>query len=145
MKLSELFLGYREFYSESQIRDCITSSKNFISEKEDYNNAKLLLIFETLKQKTWLVTTEIRLYCVLDDIRKPSPNINWSLGKDKLISDNNIVLDIKSKDKNKTTGLVDLGSNHKNWLYSKRLFENYDIENSVKQLLINSIVDGENT
>lgn len=138
MKLSELFLGFRDFYSESQIRKFIINSKNYRGEKENPEDADVLLIFETSNQKTWLVASGIRLYCILDDIRKEKPHINWSAGKNKLVVDNRVIISIKTRDKSKSTGLVDIGDEHKNWLYSKRFFVNFEVKESIEKLLLSS-------
>tara|TARA_B100000315_G_C14442213_1_gene525235 strand:+ start:435 stop:845 length:411 start_codon:yes stop_codon:yes gene_type:complete len=133
MKFSNLFDSNAFFRAEKDIKSCIKNSKNY--EEEDPMSTNLLLIFSTSKQRTYLVASSKRLYCILDDIRKDVPRINWSLRRNSLKSNGQIIINILSRDKTEKTGLVDIGSNHKNWLFSKKLFERLDIVSSIKNLI----------
>lgn len=141
MRLADLFKNDGEFRSEKDIKEFIVHSKNYNSELESSTNSSAVIIFETSKQKTWLVSTSERLYCILDDTRKDKPNINWSAPKNLLISNSQVMLKISSKDKTKTAGLVDIGENHKNWLYTKSLFRDEDIESKIKNLISHSMIN----
>lgn len=131
MNYSKRLIGYREFWGTSNIQALIKTSKHFDSKSENVHSAESLIIFSTSKQQTWLVTTEKRLYCILDDIRKPKPRVQWSSPKEKLLEPNQIT----TRPKSNKSGLINLGDDHKNWLYSKKLFKNAPIESSVKKLL----------
>ncbi len=126
-------LGRRDYYSENKIIGFVIKSKNYDSGLEKLDQAAALLIFQTSKQQTWLVSTNKRLYCILDDTRKDEPQINWSIPKEDLdgkkISD-----EIYIRDYSEDIGLVDIGPK-KNWLYSKKLFKKPDIKTSINQLL----------
>lgn len=135
MSLAKSLLGYREFSSESQIRQTITKSKNYNASKEAPEQAKSLLIFETSRQHTWLVATEERLYFVLDDVRKPEPRINRSIRKDALKAQTNGSTPINVLSKSVHTGLVDIGLRQHSYLYSKDLFSQRPIENAINDLL----------
>ena len=135
MNLPEVFLGYRDFMSKSEITSFIRKSKHFDAQKEDPKDAGALLIFQTSKQQTWIVSTSERLYCILDDIRKDNPNINWSMPKDAILKGNRMTLDITTREKSDKTGLVDIGSKHRNWLFTKWLFENTKIEDRIQDLI----------
>ncbi len=124
------------------IKNSITKSKNFNPEFESPSKSNALLIFDTSKQKTWLVATEKRLYCVLDDLRKQQPHINWSMKKDDIIQNNNINIEIKIHEKSYSSGLVDISGSHKNWLYSKRLFLDEPINAKINDTLNNSMLKG---
>ncbi len=134
MKLSSRILGYREFWGEEDIRFLIKRSKNFTSD-ESPDKAKSLLIFQTSKQQTWLVSTSKRLYCILDDIRKRSPKIQWSTAKESFGSGANYIAAISTRTKTEKTGLVDIGPMHKNWLYTKAFFNKVSIEKEIDALL----------
>ena len=136
MKLSALLFGDRDFYTSKDIEKFIVNSKNY-SGIDEIDNTDSLLIFETSKQRTWLVVSPKRLYCILDDIRKNESNINWSMKKDKLIQNNTVFLEIITKDKSDKSGLIDFGPTHKNWLYSKKLFPKTGIVQTVKQFIVN--------
>jgi len=141
MKLADLFKKDRDFHSEKDIKEFIVHSKNYKSELESSTNSSAVVIFETSKQKTWLVSTSERLYCILDDTRNEKPNINWSTPKKALIFNNQVILKISSKDKTKMAGLVDIGENHKNWLYTKSIFKDEDIESKIKNLISHCMIN----
>ncbi|PHR73007.1 MAG: hypothetical protein COA66_04205 [Arcobacter sp.] len=140
MRYSDFFQKTTKFKEELEIKNCIISSKNFSSNKEVPQDSDAMILFETSKQRTWLVTTRERLYCILDDIRKTNLNINWSMSKNEIISKNrkSTKLKIKSRPKPKAvrTGYVDIGNEHKNWLYSKELFKDQDVETEVKNFIL---------
>ncbi len=137
MKTSQLFDDNAFFRSESEIKKCIRSSKNY--ENEDTSSAKSFLFFSTSKQRTYLVATMERLYCILDDSRKDKPHINWSLPREKVADANGLVFSITSRVKSDKTGLVDIGPQHKNWLFSKKLFQSSSIESSMKEVIESSM------
>jgi hypothetical protein len=140
MKLGEFLAGRPDFASKSEVIDSVRKSKNFDSTDEDLQHADALLIFSTSKQHTWLVSTDKRLYCVLDDLRKDEPHINWSISRRDLIRDNQVVVSVGSRDKSEFTGLVDIGTAHRDWLYTKRLFSTESVEGSIRKLLARTML-----
>jgi hypothetical protein len=140
MKISSLFSDRTSFESEDAIKNCITKSVNYQKDIESPEKCNGLLIFNTPNQHTWLIASNVRLYCILDDLRKQEPHINWSLGREKIINNQKITIDIKSRDKNSDTGLLDIGEEHKNWLYSKKLFISHSITTMVNKLLTRSMI-----
>ena len=135
MSLVKSLLGYREFWSEPEIRQVIAQSKNYDPSKESPQQAKSLLIFETSKQHTWLVATGERLYFILDDVRRPKPRINRSVRKSSLQAQTDGRIPIKVRSKSVHTGLIDIGLRRRNWLYSKDLFSQHPIESEINNLL----------
>ena len=138
--LKALF-GRRDFFSEQKIASYINKSKNFDSDSENPKNAKTFLFFETSKQHTWLVATEYRLYCILDDIRKPNPHINWSMSRQAIFNEKeeiNIPIGVRSY-YIEGTGLVDFGLKHKNWLYSESLFREQKVDDAVRNFIENNM------
>ncbi len=73
MKLAQRVLGYRKFWDEPEIRELIAQSRDF-NPPESVDASKSLLIFPTSKQQTWLASSSTRLYCILDDVRRPTPS-----------------------------------------------------------------------
>jgi hypothetical protein len=122
------------FRTEDEVRLSIKKSKNY--EGEDPSTAQYLIIFKTSKQRTYLVVTTKRLYCIIDDSRKDAPHINWSMEKSSLKDNGQIIINISERDKTEKTGLVDIGPKHKNWLFTKKLFEDKDIVSSIKDLIL---------
>ena len=129
MSLARNLLGYREFWEPDAIRQIIENAPEFNPSSESVDEARTLLIFETSKQRTWLVATAIRLYCVLDDVRKDKPRLQWSVLKGEAAH-------IETRSKTDQTGLVDIGTRHRWWLYSKRLFDRKSIEQQISELIV---------
>ncbi len=125
MKISELLLGQREFASETQINKQIRFSKRYDNDLE-VGSASALLIFETSNQHTWVVITAKRAYVVLDDIRRPKPQVQWTTMR--------FPIRVKTGSKTERTGLVYLNDREKPWLYSKRLFTVIAIAEQIKVL-----------
>lgn len=139
MKILDSLLGRRDFYSRDDIARYIVRSKNYDSSKESSVQAKTFLFFETAEQRTWLVATPHRLYCILDDVRKPEPNINWSMSREKIFSGDALNLQINTKEKGNRTGLLDIGPTHKNWLYTKALFLTQPVTEAITEFIKDSM------
>lgn len=145
MKLDELLAGRPDFASQTEIINFARNSKNFDAATEDLEHADALLIFSTSKQHTWLVASDKRLYCILDDIRKDQPHINWSMPRRELVAESNVVVPVKLRDKSEFTGLVDIGAAHLGWLFTKRLFSTKSVKESIRDLLAKTMLrDGGN-
>ena len=74
------------------------------------------LLFENSYQHTWLVITEREVACVLDDIEKPSSYdpLRWHCR-------HRYVWPIDVEPHTPAAGVVHLGAEHRDWLYSIRL------------------------
>jgi len=123
----------------------ISNSKNFNPEAENPGEADALLIFSTAKQQAWLVATSERLYGVVDDLRKEKPRINWSIPKRKLVSGESVSAKLISRDKNERSGLIDIGDACTNWLYTKRLFVDDNINRRVRSLIKRKMIGETNS
>lgn len=137
-------LGRRPFAEKSEIIECVRNSKNYEDDKEDINKADAILIFKTSKQQTWIVSTSERMYCILDDLRNETPHINWSMRKDSIANNDDITLPIKTRDKSNTSGLVDIGTKHTDWYFSKQLFSATPIEESIRSLISRTMLKKNN-
>ena len=136
MNLIENLLGYRSFSSELEIRESIKKSKSHDSSSESLDDAGSLLIFETSRQHTWLVATRERLYFILDDARKPAPEIRRTVRKSDLKTRPDGRIAVVTRSKSTRTGLVDVGLRRRGWLYSKDLFARQrPIEDAIHELL----------
>jgi hypothetical protein len=114
-------------------------SVNFDSRRKTPNAARTLLLLQTSRQRTWLVATSERLYCILDDVRKPEPHINWSLPRSAVVSNGEVMLEIRPHDRTAKTGLVDFGPEHRRWLYTRDLFEHGDVTSAIREFLIQAM------
>lgn len=143
MKVTELLYGRADFAAKREIIEFVKKSKNFNALREDIETADALLIFSTSKQHTWLVATSERLYCLLDDLRTDMLHINWSINRSKLVDDDKIVIQIEVRERSEFTGLLDIGD-HRNWLYTKRLFYDAPIDHQIREMLRKTML-GEST
>jgi hypothetical protein len=136
MNLVESLLGYRSFSSELEIRASIKKSRSDDSSNEASDDAHCLLIFETSRQHTWLVATGEHLYFILDDIRKPAPQIKRAVRRGDLKVRPDGTIAVSTQPKSTNTGLVDIGLRRRGWLYSKDLFTSQrPIEHAINELL----------
>ncbi|RLJ21740.1 hypothetical protein DJ031_02300 [bacterium endosymbiont of Escarpia laminata] len=120
-----------EFYTWNGVRKLIDESG--FCETGEYV-ADGLLLFRTVKQRTWFAVTQRQLFCVLDGekTRKRGRLIQWH----ESLSQN---LPVRARDRaNAQTGLLNVGT-HVNWLYSKRLHKSPgELEAQVTKLLENA-------
>ena len=136
MKVDRFLFGVREHFSKADIVSKIVSSKNYQRELEEGDRPSSLLLFETSKQHTWLVATRRRLYCILDDVRNSEPKVNWSMARSALVENGTLKIDLKSRDKSSTAGMVDIGHKHPNWLFSKKFFTDKKVAEEIRDLVI---------
>lgn len=142
MEVDELIaklLGRRDFYKQQDIINTVRNSRHYNSQVEILGQAKVLKIFQTSKQRTWLVSTNENMYCILDDNRKEIPHVRWSIPKNNLIYGNKVSIEIKTQSYSDKSGLVDIGQRH-NCLYNKRLFNKIDIETSIQNLITETML-----
>jgi hypothetical protein len=89
-----------------------------------------LLVFSTSRQRTWLVTTNRYLYCVLDGekTREAGRLLQWRLALES-------AKPVVARRKNARIGLLSIGP-RRNWLYSLKLFSTPEsLEDSVRQMV----------
>src|SRR5438034_5041571 len=134
-------LGKRELLTQEEIVQFTTTAPEFDIKRERTEHAGILLIFQTLQQQTWLVATSERLYCVLDDIRRPKPEVRWTMDKSDLVADHDVIVHIAIHDRSERSGRVDIGD-HTDWLYSTALFSTVPIDEAIKALIHTSMVGG---
>lgn len=139
--LSQFLPGRSDFESKIGIIRFIVNSRNFDLKTEDPGKAEALLLFSTSNQHTWLVATRERLYCILDDLKKDKPHINWSIPKRKLVSDQHVSINLRSRDHSQYSGLIDVGDEHPDWLYTKRLFVDNDVKNQIISLIRRNMIE----
>lgn len=157
-------LGYRSFKSETDIKKTVadfyneyikTSSLEVAnsdkldesilnsvetSKKVKFNDVNTLKIFQTKRQQTWIASVSGYFFCLLDDIevdiQKNSELIRW-FSKVSEIS-NKIEFHSSSKSPEKV-GIINFGTNHKNWFYSKALLND---ETMAKAYVDNIVLSG---
>ncbi len=137
MRYFEFFDRNDIFRSQDKIKEWIKTSNNYAAETPQ--DSQIFLFFKTSKQRTYLVATEVRLYCILDDSRTSEPHINWSMGKKELVENGALKISISARNKGKTSGFVDIGEKHKDWLYSKDLFRSKAIEEEMKSFILSAM------
>ncbi len=130
-----VFFGKREFWSESRI------VKLALPHDGD-DHWESLLIFSTKKQRTWLVAHADGLVCVLDDLRRERPRVQWREPPDYLVSGGEVTVEIKARPKadSRRVGLVDIGTKHKKWLFSMSLFAPDELPARVKRIIRGAVL-----
>jgi hypothetical protein len=111
-ELKEPPIGQGGFFTVHGIRQLIADS-GLIGPGEKVERE--LLIFQTEKQRTWLVTTDKQMFCILDDeqTRQSGRMIQW---RQPLAG----AKPVRAKPYQPKVGLLDIGE-RKDWLYSVRL------------------------
>ena len=123
-----------DFYSEQDIRELVTTKSN-LGRADTVKGT--LLIFETSKQHTWLVTTERYIYILLDD--------NKTRDKDRLIQTffekaKTQPLEIRDSSKSKGSRVVKFAAEETWWFYSRKLFPtNEKLTKAVQRLINNNL------
>jgi len=140
MKLRELLSGRNDFENLNNIKKLITSSKKYEPSYENWKHAHELLIFSTPRQKTWLIATIKRLYCILDDVSRDAPHIAWSMSKESLVTDDKVSIEVRQHENTERTGLIDISDKHKSWLYSKNLFNTKSVEKAVIEFIEQAMI-----
>jgi hypothetical protein len=135
----EFFLGKVEFKTSDEIIETVRQHRDFDPQHENLDSAEAILIFQTSKQQTWLVATNLRLYCVLDDLEKSSTRVQWSIPIEKIADKNGqLKINVQTRDKTERTGLLDIGE-RRNWLFSKKLFASDPIERKIGDLVAHQL------
>lgn len=129
----KLALGRSEFTPSNQIKKFIVESKFYDMEEEDLKTAQQLLLFDTQFQRSYLISTNKRLYLIVDDLRKLRPHLNWSADKNELIKDGRIPIEVE--DKSEKSGILNIGNKLTNWLFSRDLFQDKSVNESLEELL----------
>lgn len=109
------FLGLRQLWEERAIRELGNRATG-------HSVTGSLLLFETSKQRTWLVSTGHELVCILDDLRHPEPDIEWTMNREELVERDQLRIDISEQPFTDQSGKLNIGSSHRGWLFSRRLF-----------------------
>lgn len=139
-KIRKFLLGIGDFKSEDQIRQLIKQAEEYDPQRENVDNAEALLIFQTSRQQTWLVATNRRLYCVLDDLNRSFTRVQWSIRAETLCMNGRVTIDITTdNDYTARSGLLNIGR-RRDWLYSKKLFTVDNIEDKIREMITRNMV-----
>lgn len=102
---------------------------------EIFEKCEMLLIFDTKKQRTWLLATNQAFYCVIDVLEKLQPTLLWRIQKDKLVSNKWLNVQMRIEDNSATTGRIVI-NDKKPRLFNYRLFTDFPIEQRIKSMLM---------
>ena len=132
-------LGYREFWSGDQVRAQVARRKEAADRryasshgstvKVDPRDIRLMLVFATPTQRSWLAVDKLSVYCVLDDLRKEEPTVQW------LANRTDVHAVRANHDHSPASGILHLGTRGRDWLYSKDLFQDRDVVDAVRQFI----------
>jgi hypothetical protein len=137
-------LGYREFWSGDEVRAAVRAEVTRRKEAADrrYGSSRgsivdvdprdirLMLLFTAPTQRSWLAVDQSSLYCVLDDLRRDEPPVvRW-------LAHRTDARPVKANhDHSPTSGILYLGRQGRDWLYSKDLFQDRDVAEAVQQFI----------
>lgn len=128
--------GQRCFCSKLDIIARISGSNNF-DPAEVLEEADGFIIFQSNSIKSWLVATRLRLYNIIDDIRKKEARINWSISRSKIFISGELSLDIAVRtgiEKGEGSTFIDIGYRAGN-PFSPELFEASDVAERIVSLV----------
>lgn len=131
----KLFMERENFVDENLIKKYIVESKYFNPDEEDIKSVGQLLILETDIQKTYLISSNKRLYFIVDDIRRQKPHVNWSIDKSDIIANGHLTAPIEAKRKTSKAGILNIGNKFTNGLYSTDLFTEETLTVRLQELL----------
>jgi hypothetical protein len=121
------YIDPRGFYTRSGLKHLIIES-DFVQENEIVAN--MLLLFETRKQHTWIISTNRQLLCILDfeETRSSGHLIQWKMSLTEAEP-------IRARTSKQGNPVVDIGI-RKSWLYSHHLYPSDEaVENAIKRLI----------
>ena len=131
--------GRSHFASEAEVKVCIERHRHFNPDEEDCLKTKILLLYHSKYEKSYLVFTNKRIYWVMDVLQKNRPIINFAIE-----TDNNIITIETSRVKvnrkiSDQKGFLRINE-QKNLIYYREYFENQDkdIISVIRQLIMSS-------
>ena len=140
LKIRDFFEGREALWPVDRIIQFVEASKQCDEATGGREAPEALLLFQTSRQQTWLVTTSQRLYCVLDDKRKNEPELRWVMNKDELVTGDALKVALETHDHSENSGLVDIGPNHKDWFFTKSLFADEPVEAKIHDLVTKKMI-----
>jgi hypothetical protein len=123
----EKYIDPRGFYTREGLSQLIAKSGSF---QEGEKIVDMFLLFDTLRQHTWIISTNRKLFCVLDDenTRFNRRLIQWEM---PLIE----AEPIRVRTSAKGNPIVDIGQ-RRNWRYSRHLYPTEEsILEKIKRLI----------
>lgn|SRR5487761_274921 len=138
MRLDEFLSSYgRNFGSVGDLKVfLVTKYGEKSAADEKFLEAETLLIFSSVKQRTWLVASARHLYCIFDLRTEDRPRVNWRIGKEKILTpERRIGVEIKVEDYSVLSGRVTIDGK-KPRKFSKSLFTRLPIDQSIRLMLM---------
>jgi hypothetical protein len=129
VRLSDFFDTGRGFMSVEEIAKILDASPKGDGPAPSSPLVESLLIFDTAKQRTWLLLRKDGLHCVIDKPDQDTPRSLWRIRPSKFAE-----LPIRTEPNSRTTGKLYIGEK-KPRLYSLRLFTDVSVERRVRRLL----------
>ncbi len=150
MKFSRL-LGFRDFLKLREIIDKIRESSYFNPQiGEVLENDNGFLIFESVKQKMWLIISNKYLYGIIDDIQSDKTSVSFRISLNELynetldVSNQHLLTDLDNFQSRKINVTIDpegiWGNYNKIWFANKKEPYYYSVDLFPSKLsLINMI------
>ena len=119
----------RRFHPRDRIRQLLTDKRP----DEDFSEGRDLLIFDTMRQHTWLIPSDKKLYCVIDNRREDAPKISWSFDLDRLRRDKSLS-EVEIEDFDEDYGIFKIGDK-KVRKFSRNLFSASELKQKLRDLI----------
>jgi hypothetical protein len=125
--------GQRSFHSQANIRTLLGRRYK----AEDFTHAEMLLIFEALKQHTWLLATEMALYCIIDNRSEPHARRLWRIPRDDIVENGKLALSINVAELTERDSFVVIDGKRPR-KFSREIFQSMSIKDSIESMLKNA-------
>ena len=130
--LRDIFGRERGFAPPADIK--IAASNKYRTRKENFHDAKLLLIFSGSKQKTWLMATTDGLYLVMDRLKEEFPRAIWRIDRADISKGNRVEIPIRVSPYLENTGKVTIADKNER-MFTRELFLDATIESRITRLV----------
>ncbi|UIN38326.1 hypothetical protein [Methylobacterium oryzae] len=113
-------------------RDMIVSQLKSKNPGELFRPGCEIMIFETMRQHTWFIVSDKKLYCIIDNLRDNGPKISWSVPLSQFSS--NVEADIIAQNTNNSYGLIGV-LDRKVRKFSKSLYSADELKDKLARLI----------
>jgi hypothetical protein len=124
----------RPFLSQPEIRTLLARKQ---PSDEDFLRAEMLEIFDTSTQHTWLMATNMALYCIVDNRRQPHARRLWRIPREDIVTDREITLQISEVALTDRDSYVIINGKRPR-KFNRALFQTLSIKESIEMMLVSA-------
>lgn len=138
MAILDIFNTRTDFASQAEIRQA--AQAKYSSRKENFADARLLLIFAGSEQKTWLMATQGGLYLIIDSLKDARPEAIWRLDRSLLMQGNRVEPELRVTRHTDRTGKLEVAGKAPR-SFTLDLFTDIPIDRRLRALLETAFTD----